>query len=250
MHHSQQNPKLISMNTLVRNQRKGLTVSIVIPLHNNSQTLTSEILACEKIVKNYCQIYEILICDDASSDDSWNILQQKFNNNPHIRLYHHSKNQGIAKTIKQLYTLAHQNYILLYSVDGDWEVGDIGLILKKEIQTNADIVIGVRDKKIYSSYRKVVSFFYNWIPEFIYSTKLYDAGSIKLFRRSVYQHVPIRSQSQFFEAEFLLHALQKGATIETVPVTYIHSKMNVPTGANIENVLASLWDLCKCIVLG
>src|SRR5258706_528423 len=121
-----------------------LYTSLVIPLFNNEKTLVSQLMKCETIMKNMCKDYEIIVCDDKSTDSSSSLLKKYFSKNPKFKLLFHQKNQGIAKTIKSLYKKAKFTYIVLFSVDGDWNPKDIKRLLLYAEKNNADIVIGKR----------------------------------------------------------------------------------------------------------
>lgn len=195
-------------------------VSLIVPIYNNADTLIRQLAGCEKILKINTRDWEIIICDDGSVDETKNILSSQYARRPNYRVFYHEKNLGIAKTIRQLYEQAKYDYILLFSVDGDWDPEDIAKLMTRQRNSGADIVIGKRSKTNYTLYRKLVSFFYNALPHLLFAVKTHDAGSIKIIKRSLYNSIHLQSKSVFFEAELIIKATKAGAHIETVPVRY------------------------------
>lgn len=218
------------------------SLSLIIPIFNNEQTAVKQITVCDRILRSFTSEYEIILCDDKSTDNTKAILKKNFEKNKHINLIFHSKNEGVAKTIKSLYYKAKHDYILLFSVDGDWEPEDIKKMLIKLQKSNADIVIGKRYKTNYTSYRKVVSFFYNFIPRILFGVTTIDAGSIKIIKRALLKKIHIISNSIFFEAEIIIKAKKAGYTITSVPVHYYKVERGSGKGAQLQSVISALKD--------
>ncbi len=225
-------------------------ISLVIPLFNNEQTLVSQVTACLRILDNLAQKYEVLVCDDTSTDFSATLLKKHFARRSRVRLLFHGTNQGIAKTIYELYSKATKDYVLLYSVDGDWDPRDIGRLLTKLALTHADIVLGQRDKSVYSFYRSVISHGYNTLTRLLFGVDTVDAGSIKLFKRSLFSRSPIASRSMFFEAEMIIRAVRSGANMAVVPVRFYKKPGDGGRGALLPSVIESLRDAIRLRLTG
>lgn len=220
-----------------------ITVSLVIPVYNNEKTLISQLKACEDVLKKNTDKFEIITSDDKSTDGSAKLLIENFGNNKNFLLVFNKNNLGIAKNIKKLYSLARHKYICLYSADGDWDPNDIKKLITHAHKNKLAIIIGKRNKETYSSYRKIVSYFYNLLPRLIFGIDAIDAGSIKAFERSLYKSLPNFSSSVFFETEFIIRAIKRGKKIGYVPISFKKQKINKGFGGKISYVLSSLKDL-------
>lgn len=220
-----------------------MDASLVIPVFNNEKTLIAQLKKCEGIMRRIVLHYEIIVCDDNSTDDSAFFLKKYFSNNQSFRLLFNKKNQGIAKNILGLYKKAKYQYIVLFSADGDWNPKDIERLLLFVYKHKQDIVIGKRLYMQYSLYRKIVSFFYNFLSYIIFQVKTFDAGSIKVFRRELFQQTQLISKSVFFEAEFIIRTAKKGGKVTSIPVNFTKFGMQKSKGGNFTLVISSLWDL-------
>lgn len=217
--------------------------SLVVPLFNNEKTLVRQLKKCLEVMKHICNKYELIICDDKSTDSSRQLLEKYFLDNPSFKIIFNKKNQGIAKTIKNLYKKARYQNIVLFSVDGDWNPNDITRLLQYMIKNNNDIVIGKRKYIKYSFYRKFISFFYNYLPFLLFQVKTIDAGSIKVIKRELIHSIPLNSRSVFFEAELIIRAAKEKKKISSIPVSFRKRKESKGFGGKMSLVTKSLIDL-------
>ncbi len=223
--------------------KKKLYVSLVIPVFNNESTIIKQLNEAKKVLQKSADKYEILVCDDKSTDSTRKKIEKYFKFDKQIDLIFHSENQGIAKTVFSLYSKAHYEYIVLYSADGDWQTLDIEKLIISIIDQNADMVIGKRKNKNYTLYRHFVSFFYNFLPILLFGVTTYDAGSIKIFKKSLFEKCNFTSKSVFFEAEMIIRATKKGYKIATIPVWYKRVSDKTGGGGKLSLVFASLKDI-------
>lgn len=234
-------PSKFSMKT----HRLPISLSLVIPVYNNEKTAVAEILKCINILINTVSNFEIIINDDKSTDKTLELIKNKFGNRKNIKIITNSNNRGIAKSIYSLYKKSNLEYVCLFSVDGDWEPTDIEKMIKTIYKTNADMVIGQRNKKTYTSYRKILSFFYNFLPIILFGVNTKDAGSIKVFKKKLINEIPIKSSSVFFEAELIIKASLKKHKIVFVPIKFYKKDRKSGTGGKFKLVVNSVFDLIK-----
>lgn len=228
----------------MKNLNRKSSVSLVIPVYNNSLTLKEQLQKCinELLALNYD--YEIIISNDKSTDNTEHILK-KFKQKKYINIFHQKENLGIAKNILFLYRQAKYSNIVLFSVDGDWSTSDITRLIKYAENKNADIVIGKREYKDLQLQRKVISFIYNIMPLVLFGVKTYDTGSIKLIKKEIVQKIPLRLQSVAFEAEMLIKASKNGYKIKYIPIAFIKHKKNKRSNVNLKIIMHSFIDILR-----
>lgn len=180
-------------------------INILIPLHNESENIEKIV---NEIQKNIQHKYEIIFCDDGSTDDTWNkitSLKEKSN----IRAIKLSKNYG--KDGALLCLLHNLNLKNKYSVilDGDLQHPIREITKMLNIMTNEiDIIIGVRSNKNYSTIRKNLSSLFNKFLNFLTndSPNTYKKGSLSdftVFRtKTVYEKIK-KVKGKFFYRKFL-----------------------------------------------
>ena len=67
-------------------------ISIVIPVYNEEKTLRKNLLEIIKSLENFD--YEIIIVDDGSKDDTWNIIKTFVNDFENVKGIKFSRNFG------------------------------------------------------------------------------------------------------------------------------------------------------------
>src|SRR3990167_585058 len=116
-----------------------ISISLAIPVYNNKQTAIPLVKKINLLIGKTCRRYEILIADDKSTDGTTELLKQNFLNKKNIKVFLNKKNVGIAKNIMSLYKKARYEYIVLFSVDGDWNPKDIKGLIEKAYVGNSYI---------------------------------------------------------------------------------------------------------------
>jgi len=225
--------------------KQELSISLIIPTYNDEDTIIQQITACEKILKQYCPNFEIIIADDFSHDKTRKLIMKYFKKRKEYKIVLNKKNLGITENVRQLYFLAKKNFILFYSADGDWNPQDIKHLIQTLLRDNADIVIGKRKKKIgYTFYRHIISFFHKLLPLILFGVNTIDPGGIKIVKRKLAQ-IPLVSTSQFFEAEIIIRAKKTGCKISSYPVIYKKIHYGSGYGGGFYSAMLSLRDVLR-----
>jgi len=220
------------------------SISIISPIYNDISTVPEFLPKLEKMVSNQFDRWEIVLVDDGSVDGSRAWVERYIRNKKYFRLRLHRKNLGIAKTYRELYGQAKNDIIVLFSLDGGWDPRDAVKLAQTVIDSGADIVVGVRKKKIYTPWRMVVSFFYNTLTQVIFGVTTMDAGSIKAFRREVVRKVPIISNGVFDEAERLIRAKRMGYSVSYIPIHHAYAK-KVKLGIRFTHIVEACRDATR-----
>ena len=91
-------------------------ISVVIPVYNSEKTLTR---CVESIIYGQYSNVEVLLIEDQSTDNSWNVckeLQKKYLN---VKCYQNSVNSGVSATRNNGIAMAAGDYIVFVDSD-DW----------------------------------------------------------------------------------------------------------------------------------
>lgn len=91
-----------------------LSVSIVIPNYNGSSLLENNIPHVLSAMASYGGLSELIVVDDASQDDSLELMGRLF---PQIKIITHQKNQGFSEAIKSGVVNSQYDYVLLLNSD-------------------------------------------------------------------------------------------------------------------------------------
>jgi glycosyltransferase involved in cell wall biosynthesis len=194
----------------------GPSVSICFPAYNEEASIGEVLEEADEILAGLGATYEILVCDDGSSDATGGIAEQVAASRPSIRVIHHERNRGIRDTYEHLYAEAALEFIFLNSTDRQWPTSIVADMLP--MTSDYDIIVASRKDKHYGWFRAFVSSVYNWLPRLLFGVSTHDAGAVKLMRRSVVDTITPLSRSPFAEAERLIRASRMGYRIGDLPV--------------------------------
>jgi glycosyltransferase involved in cell wall biosynthesis len=222
---------------------KSIELSIVSPVYNDAHTLLPILKRIISYLRKHRISSELVLLDDASVDGSVELVKTLRSTSSEIRFFAHKKNQGIAKTYRELYAKAKGDIVALFSLDGEWDTHDLFSLISHQRQCGCDVVVGDRTTKHYSLFRSIVSWAYNQLTRFVFGVATHDAGSIKVFQNRVL-HIPIISLGVFDEAERLIRADKAGYVIHHLPISQIPAEKK-RTGINIRHIAEALVDMVR-----
>lgn len=228
---------------------KNCSVSAIIIARNEETTVGEVINETIRVLSKEARKYEILVNDDASTDKTGEIVDTLASEYPFIKVYHQKKPLGIAGGLEFLYTRAKHEFIVTNSGDGEYDINDLGRLLE-EIKDGYDLIIGKRNQKFqHNLLRRLISFCFNFLPKILFGVDLYDAGSMKLYKRRVLRDTTPSSKSVFNEAERIIRAYRLGYKVSFVPIKYFPRRKKRSTAAKFSLIIHSVKDMLKLFFL-
>ncbi|MBG87344.1 MAG: hypothetical protein CMO80_10645 [Verrucomicrobiales bacterium] len=218
-------------------------VSVVVPAYNEEATLEATIERILKTCGKCTKEFEIIICDDCSSDRTAEISKALVEKHVEVRGVRNEKNLGIAGTMKRLYTLAEKDWVFL--IPGDNEYPPEALEEIMPMLDEYQFVVCRRTIKPYGGYRSLVSGCYHALPKILFGIELYDPGSTKCGKREIYSDIPLISRGVFDEAERLIRAHYLGYRIGHVDIKQTSRDGGVATGARTSLVIQAVVDMLR-----
>lgn len=220
------------------------SISAVIIARNEESTIKKVIIESLDILPKLTKDWEILINDDASEDKTGHVLDFYSKRFPRIKVFHQKKPLGISGGFEFLYKKANKQLVFINAADGQYSIKDLPKMIN-EIDIGYDLVIGKRSNKIYYGIlRKFISFIYNKLPEELFGVKLYDAGSIKLYKKEVLRKTVPFSKSVFSEAERIIRAQKLGFKITSISIRYFARKKG-SSSVKFKIILDSIFDMLR-----
>lgn len=203
----------------------GLT--LIIPCYNEAATIKECVLRCLALQERGIDL-EILIVDDASRDDSAQIVTGLQKEHPCISLYRHEKNMGKGAALRTGFLKASKEYVGIQDADMEYNPLDYINLIQPLAQGKADVVYGSRYLKV--SPRRVLGFWHSFMNRSLTAfSNLFTNLDItdmetcyKLFRRDVIQKIaPNLKENRFgFEPEITCLIAQNGCRLYELAIDY------------------------------
>jgi polysaccharide deacetylase family protein (PEP-CTERM system associated) len=217
--------------------REALT--IVVPCYNEAGSLPYLANTLQSVRASLAGRYEVsvVLVDDASRDDTWDVMNRLFSRDPAARCYRQPKNRGAAAAI--LRGIRHSETPIVCSIDADCSYDPHQLIgMLPLLREGVDVVTAspyhpagvVRNVP---GWRLGLSKVASWLYRRVFRHQLYTYTScFRVYRRSKVVEVQVRRGGFVGIAEMLGHLELAGARIVECPATLDarligYSKMNV-----------------------
>lgn len=219
-----------------------LSLSVFFPAYNEEANIAQSVSEAEAVLKTVTNTYEIIIVNDGSKDRTGAIADELAEKNKHVRVVHHSPNQGYGAAVLAGMRAARYEYIFFTDADLQFNLEELKQLL--QYIPEYEVVIGYRAKRRDPFMRLVNAKGWNILNRFLFGLRVHDIDcAFKLFRRSVVQDLPVKSRGAMMSAELLIRLQRKGIKFKEVPVTHLPRKFGSPTGAKPSVIFRAFKEL-------
>ena len=212
------------------------TLTIFYPMWNESESMgravTAGLEAGERLVADgEITSFDVLIVDDASTDDTGAIADKLAAEDARVRVVHHSVNRKLGGSLKTGFAQATGDLILYTDADLPFDMAEVSKAVRLMRIYDADIVSAYRlDRTGEGPRRLVYSYAYNHLIQLLFGLRLRDMNfSFKLCRRTVFDHVELKSEGSFIDVELLARAQRLGYEIVQFGVDYFPRTRGIST---------------------
>ncbi|KRH95191.1 Dolichol-phosphate mannosyltransferase [Pseudoloma neurophilia] len=200
---------------------------VIIPTYNEVENVQ---ILCELIKDVFTDMnlhYQIIFVDDGSPDGTANLLEELKQKYP-IFLIKRFKKLGIGSAYKlAIETVPNLDFIIIMDSDLSHNPGDIKNFIRKQKQTNCDLVYGTRynggTSVNWPFTRRLLSRIANNLSQIVLGVDITDfTNSFRLYRGTMLRALlPIINSTGFsFQMETIYIASEEGFRIEEVPVVF------------------------------
>ena len=221
------------------------TISLVIPMFNEEANIQHAIEYATDALGQHASDYEIVIVDDASTDQSPQLVRRATEGNPRVRLIRHDFNQKLGASLKSGFAAARYELVLYMDADLPFDPDVLGRAIRAMNVTRADVISGYRfDRTTEGLKRTVYSIVYNWLIRVLFGISVRDVNfSFKLMKREVLDAVQLRSEGSLIDAELIVKARNRGYVIQQIGLDYFPRVMGTSHLSSPAVILKMLREL-------
>ncbi|MFI5255915.1 MAG: glycosyltransferase family 2 protein [Gemmatimonadales bacterium] len=189
-------------------------VSVLVPARDEVDNLPLFMqLAAEAFAVDRGVAYEVVVIDDGSVDDSWDVLQRLQSEYPFLRAVRHRVPRGIADALRTGYLASSGSVLVFYPADLQFKPEDIPRLVAPILGETADMVTGFKEGKYDKAF---VSGIYNGLSRTLFHVPVKDLNSVKAYRREIMDTLPVRPD---WHRYMIVIAAAEGYTVTEIPVT-------------------------------
>jgi len=210
------------------------SLSVFLPAFNEEENIASTISNVQQGL-DLCKLknYEIIVVNDASTDQTAKVVESLQAKYPKLRLVTHPTNLGYGGALKTGFQESKYEWVAFTDSDGQFDFKEITKFIEKT--DSADLIVGYRIARADPFRRKVLTYGWKTIALLLLglSVKDYSCG-FKLIKKSVYNAVlPLETEEKVTQIEFLVKAKKRGFQFAEVGVNHYPRRFGSPTGGSI-----------------
>lgn len=170
-----------------------MDLSIIIPLYNEEESLPE---LCDWIVRvvnanNYS--YEVIMVDDGSTDNSWQVIEEIAANNHHIKGIKFQRNYGKSAALNEGFKAAQGEVVITMDADMQDSPDEIPELRRMIVEDKYDLVSGWKKVRYDNKLTKnIPSKVFNALARQVSGIKLHDFNcGLKAYRKKVVKSIEV-----------------------------------------------------------
>jgi len=202
-----------AVTPFVDRRKPGVDVSVLVPAKDEADNLIPFMeLASQAFAADPGTRYEVVVIDDGSIDDSWEVLQRLQTQYPFLKAVRHRAKRGIADALRTGYLHSTGPVLVFYPADLQFKPEDIPRLVRPILDGQSDMVTGFKEGKYEKAF---VSKIYNGLSRALFDVPVKDLNSVKAYRREIMDMLPVRPDWHRF---MIVIAADEGFSVTEIPV--------------------------------
>ena len=190
----------------------AVKVSVLVPAKDEAENLPLFMEQADAAFRSAGGVYEVVVVDDGSVDDSWDVLTRLSQRYPFLRAVRHPARRGIADSLRTGFLNSTGSVLVFYPADLQYKPEDIPRLVAPVLAGESDIVTGYKQGKYEKAF---VSGIYNKLSRSLFKVPVRDLNSVKAYRREVMESLPLRPD---WHRYLVVMAAAQGFTVSEIPV--------------------------------
>ena len=202
---------------------KPIELSVIVPLYNEERTIIKVLNRLSEIKKQDF-VYEVIVINDGSTDNSLSLLEQ--NKDLYDQLITYEKNNGKGYAVLKGLESAKGKYIIFQDADLEYDPKDFLKFVNLINNFEPDLILGSRLNysdftRSHNILNKFGNMFITLIFNLFYNTTFTDIYSCYLcYKKELINEKELKSKGFGQHAEILCEVVKKGKKFYEVPISY------------------------------
>lgn len=219
-------------------------ISLILPCYNeeailekNLNTIIAYLLAISDRYK-----WEIILINDGSKDSTGEIANRFGDKYDFIRIIHHPANLNLGNALRTGFRNSRGEIIVVLDIDLSYSVDHIDKMLKKQMETSADIIIAspyMKGGKVTAVPfgRRIMSKWVNVFMRIAAQDKYYTfTGMVRAYKASFIRSVNLKTKDYEINPEIMYKAMILRARIIEIPAHLDWTEQNKYAGKRTSGI--------------
>ena len=172
-------------------------ISIVIPVFNSAHILAELCKRIDTVFATSQKQYQLILIDDGSKDNSWQILKQQKELYPaQLTIIQLSKNYGQHNAIICGFNYSKGDFLITMDDDLQHPPEEIIKLIDKQIENDVDVVYGIYTKRQHNMMRSAGSYFIRKTSKYTSNT-IGEGSSFRLIKKEIIKKIIENHQHNF-----------------------------------------------------
>ncbi|MCC6722411.1 MAG: glycosyltransferase [Bacteroidia bacterium] len=169
-----------------------MNISVVIPLYNEEESLNELVEWINKIMNENNYSYEILLIDDGSKDNSWNVITDLGKKFKEVKGIKFRRNYGKSAGLNVGFAEASGDVIITMDADLQDSPEEIPGLYNMIVSNGYDLVSGWKKKRYDPITKTLPTKLFNWATRKMSDIKLHDFNcGLKAYRNEVIKNIEV-----------------------------------------------------------
>ena len=230
------------------NYKRRMKLSIVIPAYNEARTIEAILDRINEAVGDF---HEIVVVDDASSDETANLVRKRAAADSRIRLLQHERNAGKTAALRTGFAAVTGDIVVIQDADLEYDPADIPDLIAPIIENRGDVCLGSRflvkraGRVLYYRHylaNRFLTFLNNVLTDLNFTDV--ETG-YKAMRADIARRMIVSSTGFGFEVEFIAKCQKAGFRFYEVPISYFGRTYEEGKKITFVDGLAAIYFILK-----
>lgn len=170
-----------------------MDLTIVIPLYNEEESLPELCDWIRRVCEQHQYTYEIILIDDGSTDNSWQVIEGLQKSNTNIKAIKFQRNYGKSAALNEGFKAASGDVVITMDADLQDSPDEIPELRNMILEQNYDIVSGWKKKRYDNTLTKnIPSKFFNAATRKVSNIHLHDFNcGLKAYKKRVVKGIEV-----------------------------------------------------------
>jgi dolichol-phosphate mannosyltransferase len=223
-------------------------LSAMMPAYNEQEALPAVLAEAVEALEEQCETWELVMVDDGSTDRTPEILREWSERDPRVRAVTQETNKGYSKALARGFDSCRYQAIFYTDADAQFDLREIARLHPHLAEV--DMVTGFRVGRQDPPVRHLTSAVYNRLQGWLLGIRVRDVNcAFKLFRKSFFEKVRLKSDGFLVDAELYARARQAGLSWKQVGVRHRPRELGSTTVrvSTVTETLRELWELRRTL---